>query len=875
MISIVLPVYNGERYIEESIQSVMEQSYKDWELIIVNDCSTDNTKNIIEKYVKIDSRIRVINNAINKKLPNSLNVGFANAKGKYLTWTSDDNRYEKDALEKMYQQLESHPEYGMVYCDMYYIDEDGLVTGKVSKKEEELFLNNCIGACFLYRHDLANEIGDYDPTMFLVEDYDYWLRLRKKKKIYHLEEYLYYYRNHGESLTATKQLQIQCKLNELRMRELDFLLKNLDQKKKVTLFYEMCMQNLEEKEKLVQMFWGEENLPKELHWLVKERKMKEDKQIILFGAGDFGRKALEYFGNEKVECFVDNNEAIVGTNVNGKEIISFSKLKEISKDYQVVISVDTRKAVVLAEQLEENNITDYITYVELVNSLGKHKGERMDFLPICQKACQWIMANSIKKEGIINNTSLRKSYPEVTGYYIPTLLKWGFRDLAFSYARWLCSIQHENGAWYDTEDKDPYVFDSAQILKGLLAIREAGLDVDKQIIKGCDWIVSNMNDEGRLITPSKKEWGEDGVCSELIHLYCITPLIEAAEIYGKQEYKKAAEKIKNFYLENYKQDILNFNFLSHFYAYVMEALCDLGEIDLAKEAMEGIARSQRDNGMVPAYKNVEWVCSTGLFQLAIVWYKLGELERGNRTFEYAVQLQNESGGWYGSYPTHDNPKVSDFTQYPNYFETSEISWAVKYFLDAVYYKCKLEFEIQAPIFNEHISKDDGRYRVVLDQIQRTNAKKICDVGCGKGRYIHNLLQDIEDISCYAVDMSEKVMSLLNPIVEKNQGALTNIPYSDESFDLVYAVESLEHSIFPENAVKELLRVTKLGGKVVIIDKNKSKLGKLEIDEWEQWFDNEFFEKLAEQMKCALEVDENIPYDDSEADGLFTAWILRK
>ena len=100
-ISVILPSYNGERYIAQSIQSVIDQTETDWELIIVNDCSKDNTLKICEDFAKKDKRIRVITNETNKKLPASLNVGFAHANGKYLTLTSDDNHYRPNALDTL------------------------------------------------------------------------------------------------------------------------------------------------------------------------------------------------------------------------------------------------------------------------------------------------------------------------------------------------------------------------------------------------------------------------------------------------------------------------------------------------------------------------------------------------------------------------------------------------------------------------------------------------------------------------------------------------------------------------------------------------------------------------------------------------------
>jgi len=160
-------------------------------------------------------------------------------------------------------------------------------------------------------------------------------------------------------------------------------------------------------------------------------------------------------------------------------------------------------------------------------------------------------------------------------------------------------------------------------------------------------------------------------------------------------------------------------------------------------------------------------------------------------------------------------------------------------------------------------------------LKNARAKRVCDVGCGKGRYIKNLVEDIIDIEIHAVDLSDNVMIGIDENIKTKQGSLNNIPYKDETFDVTYSVEALEHAITIENAVKEMLRVTKKGGKVVIIDKNKSAMGLLEIDEWEQWFEDEIFENIAKNNNCELRIIRNISYEDGIADGLFNGWVLEK
>ena len=134
---------------------------------------------------------------------------------------------------------------------------------------------------------------------------------------------------------------------------------------------------------------------------------------------------------------------------------------------------------------------------------------------------------------------------------------------------------------------------------------------------------------------------------------------------------------------------------------------------------------------------------------------------------------------------------------------------------------------------------------------------------------------MKDSQLYAVDISDKVMAELSDEIVKKKGVLTQIPYADNTFDITYAVESLEHAIFSENAIEEMLRVTKVGGKVIVVDKSVKALGMLEIDAWEQWFDDEIFENAIKDSGSSLKVIDRISYDGYKADGLFKAWVITK
>lgn len=600
------------------------------------------------------------------------------------------------------------------------------------------------------------------------------------------------------------------------------------------------------------------------------------KKYALFGAGAYAGKALALLGKEEIEMILDNDSAKWGRDIEGIPVCSLEEKRGLLSDCQVIVAVSQKYQQQIVEQLGRAGIQNIRTIQEVQTEITKRKLQtRLDYIKIYNKAVAWIQNNTIGGQAIICNTDKRKGYPEVTGYYIPTLLRWGYRELAVSYAKWLCGIQKADGSWYDTDDKAPYVFDSAQILKGLIAIRTIYPQADTHIIKGCDWIISNMLESGRLVTPSTDAWGSKGMCSELIHMYCLSPLVQAAEALDRPQYKEAAYKILEYYKKNHYDEIMNFGLLSHFYAYVMEALLDMGEKDMAAEAMAKIEKIQKDNGAVPAYHDVNWVCSTGLFQLALVWFRLGNIECGNRAFTYACKLQNESGGWYGSYLS-ENDQSEDNT----YFPTSEISWAVKYFLDALYYKNLAEFDLWSDSFLDEIDQDDGRYQIIREAIVSAGrpddaALRVLDVGCGKGRYLKKLIQDETGHEYYAVDLSTKVMesiTLGQGQINKKQGSLTKIDYPDNYFDAAYTCEALEHAIDIHNAIKELARVTREGGKIVVIDKNIEELGRMEIGEWEVWFDADELKDIMQAYCSSVTVIDKIVYENKKDDKLFLAWI---
>jgi glycosyltransferase involved in cell wall biosynthesis len=203
LISIVLPTFNGERYLAEALESCLQQSYSRWELVVIDDASTDGTSAVIGEYTRRDARIHCIRHERNRRLPAALNTGFAASQGSLLTWTSDDNRFHPSALSGMAEHLLARPEVGVVYSDFALIDQSGarITTQRAAPPERMISGENMIPS-FLFRRVVYERVGAYAEDLFLAEDFDYWLRIELAGfRMEPLHETLYEYRLHAHSLT--------------------------------------------------------------------------------------------------------------------------------------------------------------------------------------------------------------------------------------------------------------------------------------------------------------------------------------------------------------------------------------------------------------------------------------------------------------------------------------------------------------------------------------------------------------------------------------------------------------------------------------------------------------------------------------------------
>jgi glycosyltransferase involved in cell wall biosynthesis len=214
LVTVVLPTHNRAHLLNYAVESVLRQTHRNLELIVVDDCSADDTQTVIEGVS--DPRLRYVRNHVNLKLPRTLNKGFRLAAGRFLTWTSDDNLFGETAIEMMVARLQEG-DCSFVYADYFDFSDLNEVTGEpVDPSHERLPFPpaleqvNRIGACFLYTREVYEAIGDYDPELFLVEDYDYFIRISKRFGICHIAEPLYYFRRFDDSLFCSRFHEIKA-----------------------------------------------------------------------------------------------------------------------------------------------------------------------------------------------------------------------------------------------------------------------------------------------------------------------------------------------------------------------------------------------------------------------------------------------------------------------------------------------------------------------------------------------------------------------------------------------------------------------------------------------------------------------------------------
>lgn len=208
LISIILPCYNADKFIKESIESITTQTYKNWELIIIDDASRDSTEKIIKSFK--DSRIKYLKNNKNLGVVKSLNRGIKEAQGKYIARMDADDKMTKTRLEKQINFLFTNPCYALVGSNHRIINKNGftITFSKYPSENEHIqilkyFINPFSHPSVLIRREIFDYLK-YMGNFTHCEDYELWFCILEKHKGYNLPEALTDYRIHGENLSIQK-----------------------------------------------------------------------------------------------------------------------------------------------------------------------------------------------------------------------------------------------------------------------------------------------------------------------------------------------------------------------------------------------------------------------------------------------------------------------------------------------------------------------------------------------------------------------------------------------------------------------------------------------------------------------------------------------
>ena len=210
--SVIIPVFNGEATIEEKIDSILNQTFKDIEIIIINDGSTDATLETIKKIS--DSRIKVFSYP-NAGLSASRNRGISQAKGEYISFTDADDLWTADKLELQWQALQKNPQAALAYSWTDYIDESSkfLKSGRRIKINGDAFSKLLVtnflenGSNPLIRQQALEKVGGFDESLFAAEDKDMWLRLAANYEFVCLEKPQILYRTSTTSMSTNLKRQ--------------------------------------------------------------------------------------------------------------------------------------------------------------------------------------------------------------------------------------------------------------------------------------------------------------------------------------------------------------------------------------------------------------------------------------------------------------------------------------------------------------------------------------------------------------------------------------------------------------------------------------------------------------------------------------------
>jgi glycosyltransferase involved in cell wall biosynthesis len=224
-VSVLMSAYNAQRYLDEAVSSILDQTFRDFEFIIIDDGSTDGSLAILKRFEALDPRIRLISRP-NTGYCRALNEALSLARGKYVARMDADDICSSDRFEKQIRFLEEHPEVVVVGAAVEIIDGDGRLLLRTPKPTTDEEIQNAAlsGHCLIVhslaiiRREAMQAVGGYDESVYPSEDLDLWLRIGELGLLANLPDFLGKYRLHTSSICATNTDRQKIKSQEVSRR---------------------------------------------------------------------------------------------------------------------------------------------------------------------------------------------------------------------------------------------------------------------------------------------------------------------------------------------------------------------------------------------------------------------------------------------------------------------------------------------------------------------------------------------------------------------------------------------------------------------------------------------------------------------------------
>lgn len=238
-ISVIMSVYNGETYLKEAIGSVINQTFKNWELICINDCSTDSTGEIMAEFASMDERIKVHTNEVNLKLPASLNKAISLSSGKYIARMDADDICLPDRFEKQFKFMEENNDVALSSCRFMTVKNGVYKSGGAGGRRDNdaikamLFVTNPILHPGVIAKAEVMKKFNYDTTLTCTEDLELWTRMAmENQKMTILPECLLIYRLHDKQITSTTLERQYTEVTKIQQKYYTALASGLDDEMK-------------------------------------------------------------------------------------------------------------------------------------------------------------------------------------------------------------------------------------------------------------------------------------------------------------------------------------------------------------------------------------------------------------------------------------------------------------------------------------------------------------------------------------------------------------------------------------------------------------------------------------------------------------------